>query len=235
MSENILVVEDEDRIRKLLVLYLSKEGYQVDEANNGESAYRKIKNKDYSCILMDINLPGMNGDELLEKIRTIKSTPIIMVSAQSEEKTRISAFELGADDYVTKPFSPREVVLRVKAILQRLKNSIYSPEFNVKEVLVYGDLIIDANSRRLIVGEADVECAPKEFELLLFLARYPEKAFSRKELLKSVWNSDASGDLRTVDTHIKKIRKKLDKHSNNLSRVVVTVWGTGYMFDSSKI
>lgn len=235
MSEKILIVEDEERIRNLLVLYLNKEGYHVDEANSGESAYKKIKNYNYSCILMDINLPGMNGDELLAKIREIRLTPIIMISAQSEEKTRISAFELGADDYVTKPFSPREVVLRVKALLQRLKNNIYSPAFNEKEILAYGDLVIDANSRKVNVGGKDVECAPKEFELLLFLVRYPEKAFNRKELLKAVWGSESNGDLRTVDTHIKKIRKKLDAHSKKISESVVTVWGTGYMFDSSKI
>lgn len=235
MSEKILIIDDEERIRKLLTMYLEREGYIVDEAYDGQIGLEKIKNIDYSCILLDIHLPKLNGIKILREVRTTKATPIIIISAKGDEQSRVDGFEMGADDYVIKPFSPREVVLRIKAILQRTKKSVfYMPEFSVKDVLVFKDLIIDVNSHKVIVSGYEINLTPKEFELLIFLAKYPDKVYSRTELLKAVWNYDSYGDLRTVDTHIKRIRKKINKYSPIVSKMIVTVWGTGYMFDTSK-
>lgn len=235
MTERILIVDDDERIRKLLTMYLEREGYIVDEAGDGAIGLEKIKKIDYSCVLLDIKLPKMTGTKILRELRTTKATPVIIVSAESDEQSRVDGFELGADDYVVKPFSPREVVLRVKAILQRTKSSVfYIPEFSAKDVLVFNDLIIDANSHKVIVNGLEVDFAPKEFNLLMFLAKSPDKVYTREELLKAVWNYNSYVDLRTVDTHIKRIRKKIEKHSKSVSKMIVTVWGTGYMFDASK-
>lgn len=235
MPEKILVVDDDERVRKLVVMYLEKEGYIVDESSDGKLGLEKLMTGSYDCALLDINLPNMLGTKILREARNTKKTPIIMVSANADEQTKISAFEMGADDYVIKPFSPRELVLRVKALLTRSRQNIsYSPELSVKDVLVYYDLIIDINSHKVIVAGEEINLTPKEFELLNFLVRSPERVFSRNDLLKAVWNYDVYGDLRTVDTHIKRIRKKLEKHSEGVARMIVTVWGSGYMFDSSK-
>lgn len=165
----------------------------------------------------------------------MKATPIIIISAKGDEQSRVDGFEMGADDYIVKPFSPREVVLRVKAILQRTKKSVfYMPEFSVKDVLVFNDLIIDVNSHKVIVAGIEVNLTPKEFDLLIFLAKSPDKVYSRTELIKTVWDYDTYGDLRTVDTHIKRIRKKISEQSKDVAKMIVTVWGTGYKFDANK-
>ena len=169
MSEKILIVDDENRIRQLLTMYLEREGYIVDEASDGLSGLNKIKNIEYSCVLLDTHLPKLSGVKILREIRTMKATPIIIISAKGDEQSRVDGFEMGADDYIVKPFSPREVVLRVKAILQRTKKSVfYMPEFSVKDVLVFNDLIIDVNSHKVIVAGIEVNLTPKEFDLLIF-------------------------------------------------------------------
>lgn len=235
MSEKILIVDDENRIRQLLTMYLEREGYIVDEASDGLSALNKIKNIEYSCVLLDTHLPKLSGVKILREIRTMKATPIIIISAKGDEQSRVDGFEMGADDYIVKPFSPREVVLRVKAILQRTKKSVfYMPEFSVKDVLVFNDLIIDVNSHKVIVAGIEVNLTPKEFDLLIFLAKSPDKVYSRTELIKTVWDYDTYGDLRTVDTHIKRIRKKISEQSKDVAKMIVTVWGTGYKFDANK-
>ncbi|KXB58567.1 response regulator transcription factor [Gemelliphila asaccharolytica] len=235
MSEKILIVDDENRIRQLLTMYLEREGYIVDEASDGLSGLNKIKNIEYSCVLLDTHLPKLSGVKILREIRTMKATPIIIISAKGDEQSRVDGFEMGADDYIVKPFSPREVVLRVKAILQRTKKSVfYMPEFSVKDVLVFNDLIIDVNSHKVIVAGIEVNLTPKEFDLLIFLAKSPDKVYSRTELIKTVWDYDTYGDLRTVDTHIKRIRKKISEQSKDVAKMIVTVWGTGYKFDANK-
>ncbi|MBF0715250.1 response regulator transcription factor [Gemelliphila palaticanis] len=235
MADRILIVDDEERIRKLLTMYLEREGYIVDEASDGFIGLEKIKNIDYSCVLLDVHLPKLNGTKILREVRTVKATPIVIISAKGDEQSRVDGFEMGADDYIIKPFSPREVVLRVKAILQRTKRSVfYIPEFSVKDVLVFNDLIVDINAHKVIVDGNDITLTPKEFDLLIFLCKSPDRVHSRSELLKAVWNYNSYGDLRTVDTHIKRIRKKIDEKSENASKMIVTVWGKGYMFDASK-
>lgn len=235
MTESILVIDDEKRISNLLSMYLEKEGYIIDICDNGLLGLEKAQKNDYSCVLLDINLPGMKGEKILSEIRSTKATPVIIISANSDEQSRVSGFEMGADDYIVKPFSPREVVLRVKAILQRAKiGGIYLPEFGVKNVLVYQDLIIDENAHKVMVAGEEVMLTPKEFDLLLFLVKSPDKLFTRKELLNSVWNSQVYVDIRTIDTHIKRLRKKISAHSTKVSSMITTVWRKGYIFDTNK-
>ena len=208
MAERVLVIDDEERIRKLLIMYLEKEGYIVDEATNGQDGLERLKYMDYSCVLM---------------------------SAQADEQSRVEGFELGADDYVIKPFSPRELMLRVNAILQRTKRSVfYTPELYTKDVLVFPGLIIDVNAHKVIVEDSEIFLTPKEFDLLLFLAKSPDKAFKRTEILRAVWDYDFYTDLRTVDTHIKRVRKKIDKISPKVAKMIITVWGIGYKFDTTQ-
>ena len=227
MAERVLVIDDEERIRKLLIMYLEKEGYIVDEASNGHDGLERLKYMDYSCVLLDVQLPMLNGKSILSELRKTKATPVIIMSAQADEQSRVEGFELGADDYVIKPFSPRE--------LMRTKRSVfYTPELYTKDVLVFPGLIIDVNSHKVIVDDSEVLLTPKEFDLLLFLAKSPDKAFKRNEILRAVWGYDFYSDLRTVDTHIKRVRKKFDKISPKVAQRIVTVWGIGYKFDTSQ-
>lgn len=221
----ILIVDDEERIRRLLKLYLTKEGYASEEAADGVSAVRKMEEKDYDMVLLDIMLPEIDGLEVIKEIRKIKDTPIIMITARGDEGQRVEGFQAGADDYIVKPFSPREVMLRVAAILKRTK--IEEPE---TIIISYPELDIFPESRLVLAGGEPLTLTPKEFDLILYLAENPEKVFTREMLLKEVWRYDYFGDLRTVDTHIKRLREKLQKKSLYVSKMIVTVWGTGYKF-----
>ncbi|KOS69272.1 transcriptional regulator [Lysinibacillus contaminans] len=234
MSENIsvLVVDDEDRIRRLLKMYLEREGYQVDEAENGNEAIEMSLEKEYHCILLDIMMPEKDGLEVCGEIRERSATPIILLTAKGEEANRVQGFELGADDYIVKPFSPREVVLRVKAILRR--SQAFSPTPNAsssKDLVVFQHLMIDHDAHRVTAEGIEVNLTPKEYELLYFLAKSPDKVFDREQLLKEVWHYDFFGDLRTVDTHVKRLREKLNRVSENAAKMIVTVWGVGYKFE----
>ncbi|MFC0014712.1 MULTISPECIES: response regulator transcription factor [Allobacillus] len=234
MSEEgkILIVEDEERIRRLLNLYLSREGYTLEEVENGEDALQMALDNDYDLILLDLMLPGMSGEEVCEKLRERKATPVIMLTAKGEEGNRVQGFEVGADDYIVKPFSPREVVLRVKALLRRSSATKYletSPETN--DVLVFPHLSIDKDAHRVMVEDTEVNLTPKEYELLYYLAKTPDKVFDREELLKEVWEYEFFGDLRTVDTHVKRLREKLNRVSEEAAKMIVTVWGVGYKFE----
>jgi len=234
MSENIsiLVVDDEDRIRRLLKMYLEREGYEVEEAENGEMALAMAFEKDYHCILLDIMMPEKDGLQVCEELREKKTTPIILLTAKGEEANRVQGFELGADDYIVKPFSPREVILRVKAILRR--SSAFSPVSSPstsKDLVVFPHLTIDHDAHRVSADGTEVNLTPKEYELLYFLAKAPDKVFDREQLLKEVWHYDFFGDLRTVDTHVKRLREKLNRVSEDAAKMIVTVWGVGYKFE----
>lgn len=232
MTEKILIVDDEERIRKLLNMYLVREGYDITEAEDGEEALELAMENDYNCILLDLMMPKMDGIEVANKLRRTKSTPIIMLTAKGEENNRVEGFEVGADDYIVKPFSPREVVLRVKAILRRSSETTFiNQEATAKDVIVYEHLVIDNDAHRVLADDSKVNLTPKEYELLLFLAKSPDKVFDREELLKEVWHYDFYGDLRTVDTHVKRLREKLYKVSPEASRMIHTVWGIGYKFE----
>lgn len=228
----ILVVDDEERIRRLLKMYLEREEYVIDEAENGEAALSKALENDYNLILLDIMMPGKDGIEVCRELREKKATPVVMLTAKGEEMNRVQGFEAGTDDYIVKPFSPREVVLRVKAILRRSAASGYvQQETASKDVIVFPHLTIDNDAHRVTADGNEVSLTPKEYELLYFLAKAPDKVFDREHLLKEVWHYEFFGDLRTVDTHVKRLREKLNRISENAARMIVTVWGVGYKFE----
>lgn len=228
----ILVVDDEERIRRLLRMYLEREDYMIEEAENGEEALKKATAEDFDMILLDLMMPGIDGIEVCKQLREKKATPIIMLTAKGEEANRVQGFEVGTDDYIVKPFSPREVVLRVKALLRRSSTTVFlQTEPTTKDVIVYPFLTIDNDAHRVSAEGKDVSLTPKEYELLYFLAKAPDKVFDREQLLKEVWHYEFFGDLRTVDTHVKRLREKLNKVSSNAARMIVTVWGVGYKFE----
>lgn len=221
----ILIVDDEERIRRLLKLYLTKEGYVTQEAEDGISAVEMILEEDFDMVLLDIMLPGKSGLEVMKEIRQKKDVPVLMITARGEENQRVEGLQCGADDYIVKPFSPREVMLRVAAILKRTR--VEEPE---TIIISYPDLEIYPDSRLVLAEGEPLTLTPKEFDLFLYLVKNPEKIFTRETLLREVWRYDYFGDLRTVDTHIKRLREKLHKKSLQVSKMIVTVWGTGYKF-----
>lgn len=228
----VLIVDDEARIRKLLRMYLERENYVIEEAEDGESALELALNNEYDCILLDLMMPGMDGIEVCKELRQKKSTPVIMLTAKGEEANRVQGFEVGTDDYIVKPFSPREVVLRVKALLRRSSQTSYiHTDTKTKDMIVYPHLTIDNDAHRVTADGKDVNLTPKEYELLYFLSKAPDKVFDREHLLKEVWHYDFFGDLRTVDTHVKRLREKLNKVSEQAAKMIVTVWGVGYKFE----
>ena len=178
MTNEILIVDDEDRIRRLLKLYLERESFTIHEASNGKEAYNLAIENDYACILLDLMLPEMDGIEVASKLREHKDTPIIMLTAKGEETNRVEGFESGADDYIVKPFSPREVVLRVKALLRRTQSSKpEQSEPHARDVIELNHLIIDNDAHRVLADNQQVNLTPKEYELLIYLAKTPNKVF----------------------------------------------------------
>lgn len=221
----ILIVDDEERIRKLLKLYLAKEGYNTKEAADGTSATEMLLAEDFDLVLLDVMLPGMSGLEVVKEVRKKKDTPVLMITASGEENQRVEGLKSGADDYIVKPFSPREVMLRVAAILKRTR--VEEPE---TITILHPNLEIHPESRLILAEGEPITLTPKEFDLFLYLVQNPERIFTRETLLKEVWRYDYFGDLRTVDTHIKRLREKLQKKSHQVSKMIITVWGTGYKF-----
>jgi len=234
-GSRILVVDDEERIRRLLKMYLEKEGYEIEEAEDGETALRKAQAEDFDLIVLDLMLPGIDGIEVCSRLRQQKATPVLMLTAKGEEVNRVQGFEVGADDYVVKPFSPREVIFRIKAILRRSSATAFlSKELNTSNNIVFPHLVIEHDAHRVTASGQEVNLTPKEYELLHYLASTPDKVFSREELLKDVWNYDFFGDLRTVDTHVKRLREKLNRVSAEAAAMITTVWGVGYKLEATK-
>ncbi|WP_313885450.1 response regulator transcription factor [Desulfallas sp. Bu1-1] len=222
----ILVVEDEEPVRELLRLYLEKEGFQVEIAVDGEEAMLKFSGSRPDLILLDIMLPKVDGWAVCREIRKQSSTPIIMLTARGEELDRVLGLEMGADDYITKPFSPREMVARVKAVLRRVQQA--GARKNA-EVITLPGLVIDNSAKQVEMNGKVVPTPPKEFDLLWFFACNPGQVFTREQLLQQIWEYDYMGDPRTVDTHIKRLREKLS--ANTGRRYIKTVWGRGYKFE----
>ncbi|PRO66975.1 DNA-binding response regulator [Alkalicoccus urumqiensis] len=216
-------------------MYLEKENYTVEDAENGEDALEKAMNKDYDLIILDLMMPGMDGIEVCEELRRHKATPVIMLTAKGEEANRVQGFESGADDYIVKPFSPREVVLRVKALLRRASTTKFlQTDTKTKELYEFPFVTIDDDAHRVTVKDTHISLTPKEYELLLYLAQAPDKVFAREQLLKDVWNYEFFGDLRTVDTHVKRLREKLSAVEPKAADMIRTVWGVGYKFEVSQ-
>ncbi len=226
----ILIVDDEERIRRLVRMYLERSGFVVDEAEDGNKALELALTLPYSLMILDLMLPGIDGRDVCSQVRQHSDMPIIMLTAAGDEMQRIQGFELGADDYVVKPFSPRELVMRVKALLKRSgEPDFVKPE--MQQVLTFPEMTIHIESRRVDVANQEISLTPKEFDLLVYMAQRPDKVFSREELLRDVWNYQFYGDQRTVDTHVKRLREKLGQSSIAVSRYIVTVWGVGYKFE----
>lgn len=218
----ILVVDDEILIRKVIREYLESENYKVLEAENGLDALRVLTSNKVDLIILDIMMPKMDGFACLEEIRKTKDIPVIMLSAMKEETDKLNSFNLGVDDYVTKPFSPKELIARVKAHLKRtIKN---------EEVYTYKDLIVDYKGRKVTINGKSVSLTPKEYELLTYFIKNKGIALSREQLLNSVWDYDYYGDDRTVDTHIKMLRKNLGVYRD----LIKTVREVGYKYETEE-
>ena len=230
--QRILVVDDEEHILELVKFNLEREGYEVLTATNGDEALNIIKMEKLDLIVLDIMLPGIDGLSICKMINNKDETrniPIIMLSARGEELDKVLGLEMGADDYVTKPFSPRELVARVKARLRRKEKSAKAKLNTAPKKLFIGDLIIDEGRFAVIMNGHQQSFTPKEFELLSFLARNPGRVFSRDFLLEKIWGYDYTGDSRTIDVHIRHIRKKLEQIPG-ASDLIETVRGIGYKF-----
>ena len=222
----ILVVDDEKNICELLGLYLRKDHYEVEYAYDGETALQRFVSFSPDLILLDIMLPVKDGWEVCREIRKTSSVPIIMVSAKGETIDKILGLELGADDYITKPFDAKEVLARIKSVLRRAGADSQSEQMQEVE---HEGLYVSLTNYKLRVGGKDVEAPPKEIELLYHLASHPNRVFTRDQLLDEIWGFKYFGDSRTVDVHIKRIREKLDGVSDKWA--LKTVWGVGYKFE----
>ena len=215
----ILIVDDEEKIVEVLKEYALFEGFSVETASNGIEAVKKALEVNFDCIIIDIMMPFMNGYDAVREIKKQKNTPILMVSARSEEYDKLLGFELGIDDYIVKPFSPKEVMARVKAVIKRYQN--------LDDIITEGELSINRSSRMVTFAGEIISLTNKEFDLLVFLASNKNKAVERKDILTRVWGEDYFGDGRTVDTHIKMLRS----HLKDAGKYIKTVHGIGYMFE----
>ena len=224
MTKRALVIEDDANIAELLRLYLGKDGFDVMISSDGARAEASFDLFAPDVVLLDIMLPGRNGWDICSAIRAKSSVPIIMLTAKGETADKISGLELGADDYVTKPFEVKELIARVHAVMRRT-----DADAPVEKKLVFDKLVINLDSYELIVNGVKVDTPPKEMELLYHLASSPNRVFTRNQLLDEVWGFDYFGDSRTVDVHIKRLREKLEGVSEEWS--VKTVWGVGYKFE----
>ncbi|GFI35951.1 response regulator transcription factor [Lachnospiraceae bacterium 50-23] len=221
----ILIVDDESRMRKLVRDFLERAGYRVVEAENGLEAMEIFyENKDISLLVLDVMMPKMDGWQVCREVRQSSQIPIIMLTARSEERDELQGFELGVDEYISKPFSPKILVARVEAILRR------SRAFDGDEAIDAGGIVIDKAAHRVQIDGADIDLSFKEFELLTYFVENQGIALSREKILNNVWNYDYFGDARTIDTHVKKLRSKLESKGHYIK----TIWGMGYKFEVDK-
>ena len=225
-SERVLIVDDDTNICELLRLYLEKEGFVTSIANDGESAITIFKQEQPDIMLLDIMLPSLDGWQVCREIRKFSDTPIIMITAKGETFDKVLGLELGADDYISKPFETKEVIARIKAVLRR---SSATQSQSIKEVQ-YDKLLINLTNYELKVGGKHIDTPPKEMELIYHLASNPNRVFTRDQLLDEVWGFDYYGDSRTVDVHVKRLREKLEGVSEEWE--LKTVWGVGYKFET---
>ncbi|MBQ3988723.1 MAG: response regulator transcription factor [Ruminococcus sp.] len=221
----ILVVDDEFRIRQIIRKYAEFEGYEVEEATDGMQAIQVCRQNEFDLIIMDVMMPELDGFSACREIRKFCDTPIIMLSARGEEYDKIHGFELGSDDYVVKPFSPKELMMRVGAVIKRSGKNADSTQ---KDVFTYQGLEVDFSARTVSVDGSRVEMTPKEYDLFFYMVRNKGIALTRESLISEVWGYDFFGDERTLDTHIKLLRKSLGPYS----RCIVTLRGVGYRFDT---
>jgi DNA-binding response OmpR family regulator len=227
-SSRILVVEDEPNVGEVVSLYLTRAGYDVITVNDGSTALEVLASEIPLLIVLDLMLPHVDGREILTQVRNHSNVPIIVLTALREESDRIAGLEMGADDYITKPFSPQELVSRVKAVLRRGGQSQVE-ETDLMQTLAFGNLQINAGMRLVVVNQKEVDLTAKEFDLLFLLVRNPKKVFSRSQLLEQVWGLSEFIDPGTVTVHMRRLREKIEKDPSNPQHIE-TVWGVGYRF-----
>lgn len=217
---NMLIIDDDQHLRKLVRTYGEVEGFHCQEAEDGEHALEAARKTSFDILVLDVMMPDMDGFDVLKEIRLTSQVPVIMLTARDEEYDKLKGFELGADDYISKPFSPKELMARISAVLRRTGKS-------QMESILFGDLCIIPVSRIVTIQEKRLNLPPKEFDLLLTLAQNEQIVMSRERLLQSVWGYDYYGDARTVDTHIKSLREHLGQYR----KLIQTVWGVGYKLE----
>ncbi|KPL70018.1 XRE family transcriptional regulator [Ornatilinea apprima] len=232
MSEKVLVVEDEISLQETLAYNLRKQGYEVDTAGEGQTALDKARAWNPDLIILDIMLPGIDGFEICRILRQEMSTPVLMLTARDDEIDRVVGLEVGADDYLTKPFSMRELMARVKAMLRRVR--LIREEMDTTavtaEVIIFGNLNVNLTRREALIDEKPIALKPKEYELLVFLAQHRGQVLTREFILERVWGWDFIGDSRTVDVHVRWLREKIEADPANPMRII-TVRGAGYRFE----
>lgn len=227
--DRVLVVDDDPHVCELVTLYLRREGFEVTCRHDGRSGLEEALSGRYQMLILDLMLPEMDGWEVCRRVRAQSSLPILMLTARDDDMEKILGLELGADDYVTKPFNPREVVARVKAILRRVREGD-----EARERLVFPGLVIDHDEHRVLLDGTPVALTPREFDLLWELARASGRTLTRDQLLERVWGFDFYGDERTVDVHIKRLRRKIEP-AGSPRRYIHTVWGVGYRFEPQEV
>lgn len=228
-KQKILIVDDDDNIAELISLYLIKECYDTRTVGDGESALLEYKNYQPDLILLDLMLPGIDGYQVCREIRTHSNVPIIMLSAKGEVFDKVLGLELGADDYIIKPFDSKEMVARVKAVLRRYQAAAPRKQDPDIKCVEYPDLVINLTNYSVLYKNQVIDMPPKELELLYFLAASPNQVFTREQLLDNIWGYEYLGDTRTVDVHVKRLREKIRDHEH---WGISTVWGIGYKFET---
>ncbi len=226
--KKILIIEDDPEIIKLLEIHLTTTIYSTDSIMDGEEGLQLALKNDYDLILLDLTLPNMDGIEVCKKLRATKNTPIIMLTAKSEEIDRVLGLEIGADDYMTKPFSIRELLARIKAVIRR--TSATAQNEKTISSLSYGSLSIDITKRKVLLDQEKIELSPKEFELLVLMASNPGRNYTRSELLNIIWGYNFEGYEHTVNSHINRLRAKIESDMAN-PNYILTTWGVGYKFN----
>jgi DNA-binding response OmpR family regulator len=222
----VLIVDDEPLVREVVAAYLVRDGFIVDEASDGRMALDRFRSARPDLVVLDVMLPNLDGYSVLTELRSTADVPVILLTARTDESDRVLGLELGADDYVVKPFSPRELTARVRSVLRRSRHPV------ARERLEFEGLAIDGTTRDVLVDGAAVDLTPKEFDLLIFLAESPRQVFSRGQLLEHVWGSSPDyQDPSTVTVHVRRVRLKIEKDPNQ-PRWITTVWGVGYRFES---
>jgi len=237
--KKVLVVDDDPNIVEVLRLYFDKDGFAVISCMTGERALETFLASSPDLVILDLMLPGKDGYDICREIRKISETPIIMLTARTDTLDKVVGLELGADDYVQKPFEPKELLARVKAVLRRVdkKEEVaisQAEQGEIAEVVTYRSLVIDKARYTVSVGNQEIEMPPKELELLFFLATHPNRVFTREQLLENVWGYDFYGESRTVDVHVKRIREKIEDPTRAVNWQIKTVWGVGYKFETTQ-
>lgn len=228
--KRVLIIEDDISIAELERDYLEINGFSVDIESSGDKGFYKVQHEDYDLVILDVMLPTMDGFEICKRIRIEKDIPILMVSAKKEDIDKIRALGLGADDYMTKPFSPNELVARAKAHILRYERLVNGSGKKEQDIIQIRGITIDKTSRRIFINDKEINFTTKEFDLLLLLASNPNRVFSKEELFERIWGMDSAGEIATVTVHIRKIREKIESDSSK-PQYIETIWGIGYRFE----